>query len=208
MTCAIPKWVNEEFLLSKYIFTWNSSQGCLKDSSLSWNLLKQNVHYLFYYFQSGRGWNGSMQMDAGGNSFVQRQYDVIKSQSSALAAARLSRPRLLLFASNLFLSPRLVSLILSAECRVPPLPPSSFLEIVDDRRWSQSWLYLLRARAISNTPPHLPAHSGWLKTHRLNPVESIADKNANRQSLSSSPPFTLLAFVPLLLAQLCREWQL
>lgn len=90
------------------------------------------------------------------------------------------------------------------------LTPSSFLEIVDDRRWSQleSWLYLLRARSISNTPPHLPAHSGWLKTHRLNPVESIADKNANWQSLSSSPPFALLAFVPLFLAQLCREWQL
>lgn len=95
----------------------------------------------------------------------------------------------------------------------PPSPaftltPSSFLEIVDDQGWSQSRLYLLRARSISNTPPHLPAHSGWLKTHRLNPVESIADKNANGRSLSSSPPFTLLVFVPLLLAQLCREWQL
>lgn len=128
---VVEKWLvrfRNELMKNSYwantFFAWNSSQGCLKDSSLSWNLLKQNVHYLFYYFQSGRGWNGSMQMDAGGNSFVQRQYDVIKSQSSALAAARLSRPRLLLFASNLFLSPRLVSLILSAECRVPPSLPA------------------------------------------------------------------------------------
>lgn len=206
MCQTVEKWLvrfQNEFMKNSY---WDSSQGCLKASSLSWNLLKQNVHYLFYYFSSGRGWNGSMQMDAGGNSFVQTQSDVIKSQSSALAAARLSRPRLPLFASNLFLSPRLVSLILSAE--FPPLTPSPFLEIVDDQRWSQSWLYLLRARSISNTPPHLPAHSGWLKTHRLDPVESIADKNANWQSFSSSPPFTLLVFVPLLLAQLCREWQL
>lgn len=42
----------------------------------------------------------------------------------------------------------------------PPSPastltPSSFLEIVDGQRWSQSRLYLLRARSISNTPPHL-----------------------------------------------------
>lgn len=125
MCQTVEKWLvrfRNEFMKNSY---WDSSQGCLKASSLSWNLSKQNVHYLFYYFSSGRGWNGSMQMDAGGNSFVQTQSDVIKSQSSALAAARLSRPRLPLFASNLFLSPRLVSLILSAEFP-PSLPAPSW----------------------------------------------------------------------------------
>lgn len=53
-------------------------------------------------------------MDAGGNSLVQTQYDVIKSRSSAPAASRHSSP-LLLFDCNLFLSLCLVSLIRSAE---------------------------------------------------------------------------------------------
>lgn len=147
-------------------------------------------------------------MDAGGNSSVQTDNDVIKSQSSALAVSRHSRPHLLLFDSNLFSSPSLVSFILFTESYIhmhSQLLHIWTLEIVGDQ--IEFLLHLLTARSNSNTRPYLPAHSGWLKTGRLNPVESIADKDTNWQSLSSSPPITFLVFVPLPLAQLCREWQ-
>lgn len=49
-----------------------------------------------------------------------REYDVIKSQSCALAASHHSRPHLLLFDSNLFSSPSLVFLILFTESYIHP----------------------------------------------------------------------------------------
>lgn len=102
-----------------------------------------------------------MQMDAGGNSLVQTQYDVIKSQSSELAVSRHSRPHLLLFDSNLFLSLSLVSLILSAKSYIRThlqLVNVLTLEIVNDQ--VEFLVYLLRAQSNSDTPPYLPAHSG------------------------------------------------
>lgn len=135
---------------------------------------KKNPYPYFIVFSPVKVETATCRWLQEGNSLVQTQYDVIKSQSSAQAASRHSRPHLLLFDSNLFLSLRLVSLVPSAESSTRTLVHVFTLKIVDDQ--VEFLVYPLRAQSHLNTPLYLPAHSACLKTGSLNPVESIADK--------------------------------
>lgn len=166
MTCAIPKWVNEEFLLSKCVFAWNSSQGCRKASvSLFFELefveAKCSLSFFIIFSPGGVEMAACRWMQEGIPLF---RHNMMWLRVRALRwlLARLSRPGLLLFASNLFLSLRLVSLILSAESRVHPhsqlLPGDcGWPALITVRVLAlspQSWVHLKH----SSTPPS----SFWL----------------------------------------------